>query len=197
MTNDTLSVEAISGFLESSDPFPIDFDQAWQWLGYSAKQKAKDRLISEFLDGFDFEVFNLKVENPNGGRPAEKIKISVDCLKCLGMMAGTQKGREVRQYFLGCERELKSDRQEEGQASLPVPEDISGELVSISNSILCAYQHIIVVRKIIRQDFPCESGVLATALDELMALSQVLTELHPDFPESIAGQNFWQRYLDR
>jgi phage anti-repressor protein len=197
MTNDTLSVSDIPSYLESTDPFPIDFDRAWQWLGYSTKGNAKRILDDQFASGLDFEVFIISDKNPQGGRPTEKIKISVDCLKCLGMMAGTQKGKEVRQYFLGCEREIKSDRQEEYQASLPVPEDISGELVSISNSILCAYQHIIVVRKIIRQDFPCESGVLATALDELMSLSRVITELHPDFPESIAGQNFWQRYLDR
>jgi hypothetical protein len=108
MTNNTLSISMVSGYLESSDPFPIDFDQAWQWLGYSGKGRAKDRLIAEFIDGVDFRVFALKVKNPNGGRPVEKIMLSVDCLKCLGMMAGTAKGKEVRQYFLDCERTLKA-----------------------------------------------------------------------------------------
>jgi phage anti-repressor protein len=107
MTNDTLSISSVSNYLESTDPFPIDFDQAWQWLGYSKKDKAKDRLISEFIDGIDFRVFPIKGENPQGGRPVEKIMLSVDCLKCLGMMAGTAKGKEVRRYFLECERALR------------------------------------------------------------------------------------------
>lgn len=110
MTNDTLSISAVSGYLESSDPFPIDFDQAWQWLGYARKDFAKDRLIAEFIDGIDFQVFRFKPENSKGGRPAERIMLSVDCLKCLGMMAGTQKGKEVRQYFLQCERNFKNQR---------------------------------------------------------------------------------------
>jgi hypothetical protein len=36
------SHELAIALLQSSDPFAIDFDDAWQWIGYSTKQKAKN-----------------------------------------------------------------------------------------------------------------------------------------------------------
>ena len=34
--------------LESTEEYPVDFDEAWQWLGYSTKQKAKSKLEENF-----------------------------------------------------------------------------------------------------------------------------------------------------
>ncbi|MBW4469245.1 MAG: hypothetical protein KME45_03170 [Stenomitos rutilans HA7619-LM2] len=46
---------------------------------------------------------------PGGGSThSEQIYLTVDCFKSLAMMAGTDRGKEVRQYFLNCERDLKS-----------------------------------------------------------------------------------------
>ena len=42
-----------------------------------------------------------------GGSGMEDIRLNIDCFKSLGMMAGTQKGKEVRRYFLECERIAK------------------------------------------------------------------------------------------
>jgi len=42
-----------------------------------------------------------------GGQNREDIRLCVDCLKSLGMMAGTEKGKEIRHYFLECERIAK------------------------------------------------------------------------------------------
>lgn len=41
------------------------------------------------------------------GRPSESIKLTPDCFKQLAMMAGTERGKKVRRYFLNCEAELK------------------------------------------------------------------------------------------
>jgi phage anti-repressor protein len=83
-------------------PFPVDFDQAWQWLEYSTKQKAEEALARcGFEEGVDFSTSGLK---STGGRPAKDIKLTVDCFKSWGMMAGTEKGKEIRKYFLECER---------------------------------------------------------------------------------------------
>ena len=92
-------------FVESDDPFPVDFDLAWQWMGYSTKQKALSTLKNNFDLGTDFLTKGLKTSS--GGRPSELIVLSVDCFKSMGMMAGTAKGKEIRKYFLECERVAK------------------------------------------------------------------------------------------
>jgi anti-repressor protein len=106
------SQELALSLIQSAKPFPIDFDEGWQWLGYSSKHKAKEKLKRNFEEKIDFEVFTHLGENPTHrgvrvGRPAEKIFLSIDCFKSLGMMAGTSKGKEVRSYFLKCERIAK------------------------------------------------------------------------------------------
>lgn len=105
MTNSDLNFETALALLESSDLFPVDFDAAWQWLGYASKQTAKDKLLRNFDRGEDFSSISIKT--PHGGRPSEFIKLSLDCFKSFCMMAGTEKGKEVRRYFLQCERQLK------------------------------------------------------------------------------------------
>lgn len=108
-----LSRELILMLLESSEEFPIDLDDAYPWIGWSKKQDAKDVLTNNFVEGVDF--LRKGVKSPSGGRPSEWIVLTVDCFKSLSMMAGTPKGREVRQYFIDCETELKRRIKEEGK----------------------------------------------------------------------------------
>ncbi len=91
--------------LQSNEPFPVDFDDGWKWIGYSSKQKAKNKLLNNFERGIDY--LTEWVKKSSLGRPGESIKLSVDCFKSLGMMAGTEKGKEIRRYFLKCERIAK------------------------------------------------------------------------------------------
>ena len=55
----------------------------------------------------DFVVFAQKGVNPNGGRPAMEYHLTLDAGKHVAMMSGTDKGFEVRDYFLECERQTK------------------------------------------------------------------------------------------
>lgn len=91
--------------VQSEDQFPVDFDNAWQWLGYSTKQMARKKLVNNFDQDLDFLIKGLK--SPTGGRSSEYIVLTVDCFKSLGMMAGTSKGRQIRRYFLDCERQVQ------------------------------------------------------------------------------------------
>jgi anti-repressor protein len=95
--------------LESSDPYPIDFDDAWKWIGYSSKQKARNKLFHNFEPKIDYTVLlnQMGKQNGRGGHNREQIRLTIDCFKSLAMMAGTSKGKEVRQYFLKCERIAK------------------------------------------------------------------------------------------
>ncbi|OWY63384.1 hypothetical protein B7486_53430, partial [cyanobacterium TDX16] len=105
------SYELALALVHSADPFPIDFEQAWRWLGYSTKQKAKNKLTNNFEQGLDYTLTQMvkRVEGNRGGGCVsfESIQLTVDCFKSLGMMAGTQKGKEIRRYFLECERLTK------------------------------------------------------------------------------------------
>jgi phage anti-repressor protein len=99
------SHELALALVQSADPFPVNFEDAWQWIGYTRQDSAKKKLIHNFEEGSDFIAKRRK--NPQGGRPSEFIKLTVDCFKSLGMMAGTDKGKEIRRYFLECERIAK------------------------------------------------------------------------------------------
>lgn len=101
-----LSESLVQSLIKSTDQFPVDFDSAWEWIGYSRKDAAKKKLANNFIEGVDFSIEWRKT--PGSGRPSEFIRLTVDCFKSLAMMAGTAKGREVREHFLNCERSLKA-----------------------------------------------------------------------------------------
>ncbi len=103
MFNKTLA----NSLYESDDMFPIDLDDAWQWIGWGKKQTASDTLKSNFVEGEDFLRSGIK---SSGGRPSEVLLLSVECFKMLGMMAGTQQGKTIRKYFIECERIAKEKR---------------------------------------------------------------------------------------
>ena len=111
MSDLIVTKDLVQSFINSGDRFPVDFDNAWQWLGYSTKQKAKNRLIDNFESGIDYTI-NLKVKRVEGNRGGgsvryEEIRLTVDCFKELGMLAGTEQGKLVRKYYLECERIVK------------------------------------------------------------------------------------------
>ena len=114
---------------QSVEQYPIDFDEAWQWIGYAKKQNAVDLLLGNFEVGFDFcllqktskteigdknknLIFTPKSKNQvnhggtreGAGRPSHDYHLTTDCFKSFCMMAGTERGKEVRKYYLGVEK---------------------------------------------------------------------------------------------
>lgn len=118
-----LTKEIVFELLQSDQDFPIDFDDAWKWVEYAQKKDALKKLRSNFLkkvdyvgddsDESDVDFAFAFAKAKRGGQNRRIIFLTVDCFKSFCMMAGTPKGREVRQYFLDCERELKRRIQEE------------------------------------------------------------------------------------
>lgn len=94
--------------LQSDKEFPVDFDLAWQWLDYTRKDSALKSLKANFEEGVDFSA--LKRRASNSGGAAVFYYLTNDCFKMLAMMAGTAKGKEVRLYYLQCERSLKTQQ---------------------------------------------------------------------------------------
>lgn len=106
MTDFTFDASLALSLYQSDEPFPVDLDDAWQWLGYNNKQFAEEKLRYNFEAGIDFLYKGIK--SPAGGRPRKCILLSIDCFKHLAMMAGTQQGKVIRKYFLECERIAKA-----------------------------------------------------------------------------------------
>lgn len=86
--------------------FPVDLDIAWQLAGYKKKQDGVLSVQSNLIDGVDF--LRSTVKNPSGkGRSIIQIKMSCDGLKQFCLLARTDQGRQIRQYFIECEKKWK------------------------------------------------------------------------------------------
>ena len=79
----------------------------WEYLG--SKRQFGDWIKGRigqygFVEGQDYVVHKF-VNNPAGGRPTLDYHLTINMGKELGMVENTPKGREVRRYFIACERE--------------------------------------------------------------------------------------------
>jgi len=66
----------------------------------------KAQLADLYTQGIDFEVFPLKGENTQ--RPRIEYALTIECAKHIAMMSRSVKGREIRDYFIECERVAKA-----------------------------------------------------------------------------------------
>jgi len=86
--------------------FPVDFDTAWKVAGYSRKSVAKRRL-AKMVKNQDYTISTDECKTLYGGRFSESIKFTCDAFKHFCLLAETDQGREIRQYFIECEKKWK------------------------------------------------------------------------------------------
>ena len=108
MDDSIFSIDMARELLESSEQFPVDLEKAWQWLGYSKKGNCMATLTNNFVKDVDFRVLLERETNSDGtfSHNYHQTNLTVRCFKKLAMMAGTEKGDQVRDYFIYCEETL-------------------------------------------------------------------------------------------
>lgn len=84
--------------------FPINLEDVFKLIGFAHKKNAKRTLENNFNLNEDYkEVLLPREQNSKGGRPEEQIMLNVDTFKNLCMMAKTEKGKEIRKYYVKLE----------------------------------------------------------------------------------------------
>ena len=108
MTNLVFTLEIAQKYYQSSDEFPISLDEAWQYAGYATKTVAKQALqSSDLIEDVDWILLTDR-NSLQGGRPSENIFLSVEGFKQFGTISGTEQGKEIRRYFVVCEKQFKN-----------------------------------------------------------------------------------------
>ena len=105
------SIELAQQLVNSTEQFPVAFDIAWSWLGYSRKDNAKRFLVDNFTDDIDFLITEEPTTTGIQAKPKQLILLTIECLKMWGMMCGTAQGKQIRLYFLECEKIAKQAQQ--------------------------------------------------------------------------------------
>jgi len=94
----TVNARDLWNFLESKKDFS-------DWI----KQQIKSLDLEE---DFDYCSFPLKVEREIGGTVQIEYIVTLDVAKHIAMASRTQKGKEVRQYFIDVEKEYQAKKKE-------------------------------------------------------------------------------------
>lgn len=84
-----VSARDLHAFLGSKDDFST-------WFKYQVER-------ARLVEHRDFEVFR-NIPGNSTGRPRQEYALTIESAKHIGMMSGTDKGFEVRDYFIECER---------------------------------------------------------------------------------------------
>ncbi len=120
------SLDLAQKLINSADRFPVDFDDAWQWLEYSEKAKAKRAILRDFIADIDFAINGEPTTMGIQAHPEEKIWLTISCFKELAMLRRNEKGKMVRKYFLECEQiaqKLRLESQFQQKASIKEIDD--------------------------------------------------------------------------
>ena len=85
--------------------------ELYEFLGYNkavwARRYKKNILKNEFaFENIDYQTFNITLN----GNETKDFALSIDFAKKLSMKANTARGEEARQYFIECEKQLRSGK---------------------------------------------------------------------------------------
>ena len=132
---------------QKGEQFPVDFDLAWKIAGYSKKSNARRRLESKssYLKlGRDYTITEGTVllqseQSALCGRSSDLILLTCDAFKHFCLMAETEQGEQVRQYFIEAEKRWRLVQEHRPQVSAEI-ERLQMEL-AIAKETRMAVEH--------------------------------------------------------
>ena len=107
-----------------TEDFVIDLEDVVEWTGYSDKVHLKHQvLVKNFKEGIDYKIVTqssdevllskkreqkLREEN-RGGSNKQTILLTVDCAMEICLLVNTERGKQVRHYYMKIEKIMKND----------------------------------------------------------------------------------------
>jgi len=101
---------------DCKNDFVIDLDNVWKWLDFCQKQRAKELLEKNFIEGKDYKcLLTLESEQKKGrgGHNIKKYLLNVKTFKSLCLKAGTKKADEIHEYYMKMEELIQETINEE------------------------------------------------------------------------------------
>jgi len=87
-----------------NNDYPINLENVFKMIGFANKGNAKRTLENNFTKNEDYKLILLPREKKqNAGRCEEEIMLNIECFKSLCMLAKTEKGKEIRKYYVKLE----------------------------------------------------------------------------------------------
>jgi phage anti-repressor protein len=88
--------------------FPINLEHVFKMIGFVKKANAMKTIKSNFVLNEDYKIIIFRTEKNKSiqetrGRKEETIMLNVDTFKNLCMIAKTEKGKEIRKYYIKME----------------------------------------------------------------------------------------------
>jgi phage anti-repressor protein len=128
--------------LESEEKFCIPAEKLLEWKVFTFMRDVKRKLKN--IKCKDGEEFTRKFVKSTGGRPAEKIMLTVDCFKHLCMVSKNPAGDKVRTYYLVLEKLFKKYTEEEFKRQL---EDKNNQIDKLETDLTDEQKEVIKVKK--------------------------------------------------
>jgi len=95
-----------------------------------------------FRDGLDFRSF---LTESTGGRPSKEYHLSINMAKELGMIERSEKGRQIRQYFLQMEQIAQTAFADPSVLAAHI--QVQQQLLNRSDEVISIYQELSEMRK--------------------------------------------------
>lgn len=87
-------------FKDKKNDFIIDFDEIYEYIGFTQKGNAKRLLLKEFQANKDYIISLIPQEKRYGGQNKENILLNINCFKRYCLLASTQQSKKIYEYYI-------------------------------------------------------------------------------------------------
>ena len=88
-----------------TDDYPINLEHVFKMIGFANKGNAMKTIKSNFVENEDYKIalFHMEKRKNEGGFNKETVMLNIDTFKNLCMIAKTERGKEIRKYYVKLE----------------------------------------------------------------------------------------------